>query len=148
MASISKYARNEQRKIAVKEQSTSLISKKKTLVLVCKKSTYEKIIANIKNKINETTNSDMKNKLKNELTIYENKVKSIPEFTNKEKWALQFEINTAGRQLKRVAVRSRCSIPTCARPRGVIKKFGLCRLHIKEMICHGLLPGHISQRSW
>lgn len=39
----------------------------------------------------------------------------------------------------------RCSV--CGRPRGYIRKFGLCRICFREMAHRGLLPG-VKKASW
>jgi small subunit ribosomal protein S14 len=39
----------------------------------------------------------------------------------------------------------RCNI--CGRPRGYIRKFGLCRICFREMAHRGLLPG-VKKSSW
>ncbi len=55
-------------------------------------------------------------------------------------------INKAARKPK-FAVRAytRCSV--CGRARGVHRKFGLCRICIREMALRGLLPG-VTKSSW
>jgi small subunit ribosomal protein S14 len=45
----------------------------------------------------------------------------------------------------RVRVRNRCN--RCGRPRGYIRKFGLCRLCFREMAHQGLVPG-VRKASW
>jgi small subunit ribosomal protein S14 len=40
---------------------------------------------------------------------------------------------------------NRCSI--CGRPRGYIRKFGICRICFREMASRGLIPG-IRKASW
>jgi small subunit ribosomal protein S14 len=42
-------------------------------------------------------------------------------------------------------VRSRCALT--GRPRGVFKKFGLCRIKFRELALQGLLPG-VKKASW
>jgi small subunit ribosomal protein S14 len=39
----------------------------------------------------------------------------------------------------------RCNV--CGRPRGFIRKFGLCRICFREMAHRGLLPG-VTKSSW
>jgi len=39
----------------------------------------------------------------------------------------------------------RCNI--CGRPRAVYRKFGLCRIHFREMADNGLIPG-VKKASW
>ncbi|MBO7393682.1 MAG: type Z 30S ribosomal protein S14 [Abditibacteriota bacterium] len=40
---------------------------------------------------------------------------------------------------------NRCSI--CGRPRGYIRRFGLCRICFREMAHKGLIPG-VTKSSW
>ena len=41
--------------------------------------------------------------------------------------------------------RNRCRL--CGRPRGVYRKFGLCRVHLRDLALQGYLPGVI-KASW
>jgi small subunit ribosomal protein S14 len=41
--------------------------------------------------------------------------------------------------------RNRCRI--CGRPRGYYRKFGLCRIHLRDLALQGYLPGVI-KASW
>lgn len=40
---------------------------------------------------------------------------------------------------------SRCKL--CGRPRAVYRKFGLCRIHFRELADQGLIPG-VKKASW
>ena len=40
---------------------------------------------------------------------------------------------------------SRCQL--CGRPRAVYRKFGLCRIHFRELADKGLIPG-LRKASW
>jgi small subunit ribosomal protein S14 len=40
---------------------------------------------------------------------------------------------------------SRCKL--CGRPRAVYRKFGLCRIHFRELADMGLIPG-VKKSSW
>ena len=44
-----------------------------------------------------------------------------------------------------VRQRNRCRI--CGRPRGYYRKFGLCRIHVRDLALQGYLPGVI-KASW
>lgn len=44
-----------------------------------------------------------------------------------------------------VRQRNRCKI--CGRPRGYYRKFGLCRIHLRDLALQGYLPGVI-KASW
>ncbi|PHQ81326.1 MAG: 30S ribosomal protein S14 [Coxiella sp. (in: Bacteria)] len=43
--------------------------------------------------------------------------------------------------------RNRCQMPTCGRPHGTLRKFGLCRIHLREATMTGLVPG-LRKASW
>lgn len=45
------------------------------------------------------------------------------------------------------AIRRRNRCQRCGRPRGYIRKFGLCRLCFREMAHQGLIPG-VRKASW
>ncbi|HRE48402.1 MAG TPA: 30S ribosomal protein S14 [Aggregatilineales bacterium] len=53
----------------------------------------------------------------------------------------------------KVRVRNRCqhidprSGKVCGRPRGYISRFGLCRIHFRELALEGKLPG-VVKSSW
>jgi small subunit ribosomal protein S14 len=44
-----------------------------------------------------------------------------------------------------VQVRNRCT--RCGRPRGYIRRFGLCRICLREMALRGQIPG-VVKSSW
>jgi small subunit ribosomal protein S14 len=50
-------------------------------------------------------------------------------------------------------VRNRCqyvdpnSGKTCGRPRGYLRRFGLCRMHFRELALRGQIPG-VVKSSW
>ncbi len=45
----------------------------------------------------------------------------------------------------KVRVRNRCM--KCGRPRGYIRRFGLCRICFREMALQGQIPG-VTKSSW
>lgn len=45
----------------------------------------------------------------------------------------------------KVRYRNRCSL--CGRPRGFMRKFGLCRLCFRELVHKGEVPG-VKKASW
>jgi small subunit ribosomal protein S14 len=53
----------------------------------------------------------------------------------------------------KVRVRNRCSFidpnsgKICERPRGYIRRFGLCRIHFRELALKGQIPG-VVKSSW
>jgi len=62
-----------------------------------------------------------------------------------EKMAAVARLNKSPRNESAVRVRSRCQI--CGRPRAVYKKFGLCRIHLREAAMRGDVPGLV-KASW
>jgi len=46
---------------------------------------------------------------------------------------------------ERIRIRMRCKL--CGRPRGVYRKFGICRICFRDMATMGLLPG-VRKASW
>lgn len=58
-----------------------------------------------------------------------------------------------GRRKYQVRVRNRCQFidpssgKICGRPRGYIRRFGLCRIHFREQANQGKLPG-VVKASW
>ncbi|MBE0690056.1 MAG: type Z 30S ribosomal protein S14 [Anaerolineae bacterium] len=58
-----------------------------------------------------------------------------------------------GRRKYRVRVRNRCQFvdpnsgKICGRPRGYISRFGLCRIHFRELALKGQIPG-VVKSSW
>ncbi len=49
------------------------------------------------------------------------------------------------RRKHKVQVRNRCKL--CGRPRGYMRKFGLCRICFRERALDGLIPG-VVKSSW
>jgi len=45
----------------------------------------------------------------------------------------------------KVRAYSRC--PICGRPRGFLRKFGICRICFRNLASHGMLPG-VTKSSW
>jgi small subunit ribosomal protein S14 len=45
----------------------------------------------------------------------------------------------------KVRVRNRCQV--CGRPRGYMRRFGLCRICFRELALEGKIPG-VSKASW
>jgi small subunit ribosomal protein S14 len=58
-----------------------------------------------------------------------------------------------GRRKYKVQVRNRCQFvdpnsgKICGRPHGYIRRFGLCRIHFREMALQGKIPG-VVKSSW
>ncbi|MCL5260953.1 MAG: 30S ribosomal protein S14 [Gammaproteobacteria bacterium] len=62
-----------------------------------------------------------------------------------EKMLAVTKLNKCPRNESAIRMRNRCQI--CGRPRGVYRKFGLCRVHLREAAVRGDLPGLIVS-SW
>lgn len=55
------------------------------------------------------------------------------------------KLNKMPRNESRSRLRNRCQV--CGRPRAVYKKFGLCRIHLREAFVRGYVPGLV-KASW
>lgn len=54
-------------------------------------------------------------------------------------------LNKKKRDGSKIRVRRRCQ--SCGRPRGVYRKYGLCRMCIRKYMVQGLIPG-LKKSSW
>jgi len=54
-------------------------------------------------------------------------------------------INRESNRKYEVRVRNRCKV--CGRPRGYIRRFGLCRICFRQEALRGMLPG-VVKSSW
>lgn len=68
-----------------------------------------------------------------------------PKTSFEEKMLAVIKLNKSPRNESAVRLRSRCQI--CGRPRAVYKKFGLCRIHLREAAMRGDVPG-LLKASW
>lgn len=68
-----------------------------------------------------------------------------PKCSDEEKWDAQVALQKLPRDANPVRQRSRCSIT--GRSRGVYRKFGLCRIKIREYGMKGDIPGLV-KASW
>ena len=62
-----------------------------------------------------------------------------------ERLEAQKKLANMARDTSFVRHRRRCSL--CGRPRGVYRKFSLCRIHLREALMNGLVPG-ARKASW
>ncbi len=62
-----------------------------------------------------------------------------------EKMLASKKLSESPRDGSRSRQRSRCQV--CGRPRAVYRKFGLCRMHLKEAMMRGDVPGLV-KASW
>jgi small subunit ribosomal protein S14 len=62
-------------------------------------------------------------------------------------------VTRESRRKYKVRVRHRCQFvdpnsgKVCGRPRGYFRRFGLCRIHLRELALRGQIPG-LSKSSW
>lgn len=63
----------------------------------------------------------------------------------KDKLVAVQKLNKMPRDGSAIRLRRRCLI--CGRPRGVYRKFGLCRIHLREAFVRGDVPG-LLKASW
>lgn len=67
--------------------------------------------------------------------------------TYEEKLAAVNKLNKRKRNESIVRVQRRCSQPDCGRPRAVYRQFKLCRIHLREAVHRGDVPGVVKD-SW
>ncbi len=65
--------------------------------------------------------------------------------TDEERMAARLKIQQLPRNANPTRQRNRCRIT--GRPRGVFKKFGLCRIKLREVAMRGEVPG-MTKSSW
>ncbi|QKX01599.1 30S ribosomal protein S14 [Wolbachia endosymbiont of Cruorifilaria tuberocauda] len=88
-------------------------------------------------------------KLYNQYSEKRNKLKSIINNKNipiSERFAAQNKlIKELPRDSSKVRIRNRCVLT--GRPRGVYRKFGLCRIVLRNLCAFGKIPG-VTKSSW
>jgi len=68
-----------------------------------------------------------------------------PKTEFEDRMAAVTKLSESPRDESAVRIRSRCQV--CGRPRAVYKKFGLCRIHLREAAMRGDVPGLV-KASW
>ena len=68
-----------------------------------------------------------------------------PKTSYEEKMAAVAALSKSPRDESAIRIRNRCQI--CGRPRAVYRKFGLCRIHLREAAMRGDVPGLV-KASW
>jgi len=68
-----------------------------------------------------------------------------PETSEDDRWAAQMKLQKLPVNSSRSRLRNRCAIT--GRPRGVYRKFGLCRNKLREHAMMGDIPG-LTKASW
>ncbi len=81
--------------------------------------------------------SEKRKKLKDQLSNHS--------LSDQEKFELRLKLQSLPRNSNPTRVRNRCALT--GRPRGVFRKFGLCRNKIREIAMAGEIPGVI-KASW
>jgi len=70
---------------------------------------------------------------------------SRPETSDNERWTAQIKLQKLPVNSSRTRLRNRCRVT--GRPRGVYRKFGLCRNKLREHAMIGDVPG-LTKASW
>jgi small subunit ribosomal protein S14 len=73
------------------------------------------------------------------------KIVLSPTATDEEKWEAQVKLQKLPRDASPTRQRRRCQIT--GRPHGVYRKFGLCRIKLREHAMKGDVPG-LTKASW
>ena len=68
-----------------------------------------------------------------------------PSSSHEERVEAIIKLNKSPRDESAIRVRTRCQL--CGRPRAVYRKFGLCRIHLREAAMNGDVPGLV-KASW
>ena len=68
-----------------------------------------------------------------------------PNASDDDKWAAQIKLQKLPRDASPIRQQRRCRVT--GRPHGVYRKFGLCRICLREMAHAGELPG-VKKSSW
>ena len=68
-----------------------------------------------------------------------------PKSTDEEKFQAQLKLQTYPRNSSPVRIHNRCELT--GRPRGSYRRFGLCRIKIRELANEGQIPG-AKKSSW
>jgi len=82
------------------------------------------------------------------LSSLRSKLKSIVNGVNSddaERWDANLKLQQLSPNTSKVRQVNRCR--QCGRPRGVYKRFGLCRIHLREAAMRGDVPGMV-KASW
>ena len=77
--------------------------------------------------------ADLRAAIKSPYVAYEEKMEAVA------------KLNRSPRDESAVRIRTRCQL--CGRPRAVYRKFGLCRIHLREAAMRGDVPGLV-KASW
>ena len=62
-------------------------------------------------------------------------------------YAAMTKAKAAGKKVPKLAVRHRNRCWRCGRPRGYLRKFGMCRLCFRQLALNGEIPG-VVKASW
>ena len=73
------------------------------------------------------------------------KIISSESASDEERWAAVLKLQTLPRDSSPIRQRNRCRLP--GRPPGVLRKFGLSRIKVREAAMRGEIPG-LKKASW
>lgn len=80
-----------------------------------------------------TKREELKNIIKSQNVSFEEKMEAVE------------KLSKSPRDESKIRIRTRCRV--CGRPRAVYRKFGLCRVHLREAMMRGDVPGLV-KASW
>lgn len=85
-------------------------------------------------------------KIKDKVARHFSARKKLSDQVKKEgDWDAAVKLQKQSRDRSRTRHRNRCNI--CGRPHATIKKFGLCRIHLRQLLNEGKIPG-ARKSSW
>ncbi|HEX2793692.1 MAG TPA: 30S ribosomal protein S14 [Croceicoccus sp.] len=99
-------------------------------------------------KLSSVNKNERRKKLVKKYASQYAKLKAIADdesVDDSERWVARLKLAEIPRNRNPTRVRNRCN--TTGRPRGYYRKFGLCRIELRDLANKGMIPG-VTKSSW
>jgi len=99
-------------------------------------------------KLSSVNKNERRKKLVKKYASQYAKLKAIADdesLDDSERWVARLKLAEIPRNGNPTRVRNRCN--TTGRPRGYYRKFGLCRIELRDLANKGMIPG-VTKSSW
>lgn len=99
-------------------------------------------------KLSSVNKNERRKKLVKKYAAQYAKLKAIADdetVDDSERWVARLKMAEIPRNGNPTRVRNRCT--TTGRPRGYYRKFGLCRIELRDLANKGMIPG-VTKSSW
>ncbi|MDR7103553.1 30S ribosomal protein S14 [Croceicoccus sp. BE223] len=99
-------------------------------------------------KLSSVNKNERRKKLVKKYASQYAKLKAIADdesVDDSERWVARLKLAEIPRNGNPTRVRNRCN--TTGRPRGYYRKFGLCRIELRDLANKGMIPG-VTKSSW